>query len=102
MVNIFKIERTSRTRTRKLPFLPRLGLVIDIGGRRISYRQAPVLETLFNLLERGATRSNFDKIIAEQLYEIALPSLAKKKTVNVKAKTISSRPKRLKKQNRKG
>ncbi|SME93935.1 hypothetical protein [Pseudobacteriovorax antillogorgiicola] len=95
MVNIFKIERASRTRTRKLPFLPRLGVVIDVGGRRISYRQAPLLETFLNLLERGATRSNFDKIIAEQLYEIALPSLAKKKTVNVKAKTISSKPKRL-------
>jgi hypothetical protein len=70
--------------------------VIDIGGRRISYRQAPLLETIINLIERGASRSNFDKIIMEQLYEISLPSLARKKTVNVKAKTISARPRRLK------
>lgn len=97
MVNIFRIERSSKTRTRKLPLLPRIGVVVDIGGRRISYRQAPMLETLINLLERGASRSNFDKIIAEQLYEIALPSLIKRKTVDVKAETISSKPKKLRK-----
>lgn len=95
MINVFKVEQSPKTRTRKLPLLPRLGLVVDIGGKRISYRQAPMLETVLNLLERGATISNFNKIIAEQLYEIALPSLIKKKTVNVEAKTISSRPKRL-------
>ncbi len=97
MVNILRIERSKRTRSRKLPYLPRIGIVIDFGGRRISYRQAPIIETILNLIERGASRSNFDKIITEQLYEIALPSFAKKKTVNVKAKTISSRPKRLRK-----
>jgi len=96
MVNLFRVERTSKTRSRKLPFLPRIGLVVDIGGRRISYRHAPIFETILNLFERGATRSNFNKIVMEQLYEISLPSLARKKTVNVKARTISAKPKRLK------
>lgn len=95
MVNVFKVERTKKTKTRKLPLLPRLGVVVDFGGRRISYRQAPILETMINLVERGFTRSNFDKIIAEQLYEIALPSFVKKKTVNVQARTITTKPKRL-------
>lgn len=95
MINILKVENSPKTRSRKLPLLPRLGLVVDIGGKRFSYRQAPMLETVLNLLERGASISNFNKIVAEQLYEIAFPSLVKKKTVNVEAKTISATPKRL-------
>ena len=97
MINLFRIERCKKTKSRKFPLLPRIGIVVDVGGRRFSYRQAPVLETLLNLIERGPSKVNFDKIIAEQLYEIALPSLTRRKTVNVKAKTISSKPKRLRK-----
>lgn len=97
MINLLRIERVKKTRTRKLPFLPRFGIVVDVAGRRLSYRQAPIFETILNLLERGATKSNFDKIVMEQLYEISLPSLIRRKTVNVQAKTISERPKKLKK-----
>ena len=102
MINLFRVEPAAKTRSRKLPFLPRLGIVVDVAGKRISYRQAPLLETMLNLLERGATLSNFNKIIAEQLYEIALPSFVKKKTVNVKATTIFSGPKRIRNLRRKG
>ncbi len=97
MINLLRIERVKRTRSRKIPFLPRIGLVVEVAGRRVSYRQAPIFETILNLLERGATKSNFDKIVMEQLYEISLPSLIRRKTVNVKAKTISEHPRRLKK-----
>ncbi|NRA64609.1 MAG: hypothetical protein HRU19_09010 [Pseudobacteriovorax sp.] len=102
MINVFRVERSKKTKTRKFPLLPRIGIVVDIGGRRLSYRQAPVLETLVNLWERGPTRANFDKIIAEQLYEIALPSISRRKTVNVKAKTILTKQKRIKKFNGRG
>lgn len=88
MINVLRFERTKKTRSRKFPFLPRFGVVVDIGGHRVSYRQAPLLETLANLIERGATRTNFNKIVSEQLYEITLPSLLRKKTVTVEAKTI--------------
>ena len=95
-VNIFRVDRSEKSRSRKLPFLPRIGLVIDFGGRRFSFRHAPLLETLLNLLERGANRSNLQKIVTEQLYEISLPSLSRKKTVNVKARTIHMQTKELK------
>lgn len=95
-VNIFRVEPSEKSRSRKLPLLPRVGIVIDIGGKQFSFRHAPLLETLMNLLERGATRANLEKILAEQLYEISLPSLIRKKTVNVKARTIHQKPKELK------
>ena len=97
MVNQLKIEKARKSRSRKIPFLPRFGFVVEFAGKKISYRQAPLFETMVNLLDRGPSFSNFQKIVLEQLYEISLPSVSRKKTVNVKAKTLSSRPKKLKK-----
>ena len=97
MVNQFKVEKAKKSRSRKVPLLPRFGLVIEFGGKKFSYRHAPIFETMVNLIDRGPSFSNFQKIILEQLYEISLPTVSKKKTVNVKAKTVSSRPKKLKK-----
>ncbi len=96
IINLFRVDRTDKSRSRKFPLLPRVGIVVDFAGRRFSFRHAPLIETLLNLFERGPTRSNLEKIVTEQLYEISLPSLVRKKTVNVKARTISSRPRKIK------
>ena len=98
LINLFRMDRSDKSRSRKLPFLPRIGIVIDFGGRQFSFRHAPLVETLWNLLERGPNRSNLEKIVTEQLYEISLPSLVRKKTVDVKARTIHVQAKELKDQ----
>ncbi len=98
IINLFRVDRSDKSRSRKFPLLPRIGIVIDFAGRRFSFRHAPLVETLINLLERGPSRSNLQKIVTEQLYEISLPSLIRKKTVNVKARTIHEHPKKLKEQ----
>ncbi len=95
-VNLFRVDRSEKTRSRKFSLLPRFGIVIDFAGRQFSFRHAPLIETLYNLLERGPSRSNLEKIVTEQLYEISLPSLIRKKTVNVKARTIHQQTKKLK------
>ena len=95
MINLFKVERLRPTKTRKIPFLPRLGFVVELGGRRFSYRQVPLIETILNLMERGPSFSNLQKIVLEQLYEVNLPSRSSKKTVNVRAKTVASRQKKI-------
>ncbi len=102
IVNLFRIDTTEKSRSRKYSWLPRFGIVIDFAGRRFSLRHAPLLETIANLLERGPTRSNLEKIVTEQLYEISLPSLIRRKTVDVKARTIHERPRRLKERGKKG
>jgi hypothetical protein len=96
IVNLFRVDRSEKSRSRKFPWLPRVGLVIDFAGRRFSLRHAPLIETIMNLLERGPTRSNLEKIVTEQLYEISLPSLIRKKTVDVKSRTIHNKTKKLK------
>ncbi len=98
LVNLFRVERTDKSRSRKFPLLPRIGIVVDFAGRSFSFRHAPLVETLLNLLERGPSRSNLEKIVTEQLYEISLPSLVRKRTVDVKARTIHVRAKELKEQ----
>jgi hypothetical protein len=84
----FSVEKSKTTRTRKFPILPRVGIVIDVAGRRISYRYAPLLETLRNLIERGLSRSNLEKIQNEQIREIAFPGDAKPRTLDVKATEV--------------
>ncbi|MBC7660548.1 MAG: hypothetical protein H7249_12690 [Chitinophagaceae bacterium] len=97
-INLFRVDKTDKSRSRKFSLLPRFGVVIDFAGRTYSFRHAPLMETLFNLFERGPSRSNLQKIVTEQLYEISLPSLIRKKTVNVKARTIHRQTKELKDQ----
>ncbi len=96
IVNLFRVDRSEKSRSRKFPWLPRVGVVVDFAGRRFSFRHAPLFETVMNLLERGLTRSNLEKIVTEQLYEISLPSLIRKRTVDVKARTIHHKVKKLK------
>ncbi len=92
MIHLFKVERSSRTSTRKLPFLPRFGIVVDFAGRRWSFKQVPFTETLLNVLERGLSVRNFKAVIREQIQEINFPFKAKRQTVNVSARTVARRP----------
>lgn len=89
----FSAEKTKPSRTRKLPFLPRIGFVIDVAGRRFSIRQVPLLESLTNLIQWGLSRSNLERIEAEQLAEVVFPVAQKSETVEVKARLISEEPK---------
>jgi len=84
----FTIEKTKTTRTRKFSALPRIGIVLDVAGRKVVWRYAPLLETLLNLIERGVSRSNLEKIENEQMHEITFPGPRSSRTLDVKAKTI--------------
>ena len=85
----FSVDRTKTTRTRKLPLLPRVGFVVDVAGRRFTWRSAPLIETLLNLMEWGMTRSNFEKIQGEQLREIEFPGPRASRTLDVTARTVA-------------
>src|SRR4051794_4960566 len=65
------------TSTRKIPFLPRLGLIVDFGTRRFFIKHVPVLEPLANLLD-GLSRAKAKglpallKTARQQLDEVPL------------------------------
>lgn len=90
----FQIDQSEPTPSRKLPFLPRFGIVIDCFGHQISYRRAPFLETIVNLIERGPTVANLQRIVMEQVSEINFPLRHRRRlTVNTTARTLSRKVK---------
>lgn len=93
MVHLFKIQKSGKSATRKLPLLPRFGFFLDIAGRQISFRQVPVTETIVNLLERGPSLLNFNAIVKEQLQEIKFPFGQQRQTVDVTARTVARKSK---------
>lgn len=73
MANMICIEKSKKSKVTRLPFLPRIGITIDLGGRQIIYRQAPFLEFAFNLMSRGFSKRNMIEIAQQQFREIELP-----------------------------
>ena len=93
MIHLFKLENLAPSQTRKFPLLPRFGFVVDVLGKRISFRQVPFTETVANLVERGPSLTNLKNIAREQINEVKFPVKKLRKTVNVKAKTLSRKSK---------
>ena len=85
----FEVDKKKPSKTRKLPFLPRIGIYIDFGGREFVYKQTSLLETALNLQERGISMSNWMKLMVEQFSEIEFPAKKKNKTITTSATTIS-------------
>ena len=77
MANILCVEKSKKSKVRRLAFLPRFGLTVDIGGRQFIYRQAPMLETVVNLFHRGFSMKNLMNVAHDQLSEIELPKVKK-------------------------
>jgi hypothetical protein len=85
----FEVDKKKPSKTRKLPFLPRVGIYVDFGGREFVYKQTSLLETALNLQERGITMANWVKLMVEQFAEIEFPTKKKGKTITTSARTIS-------------
>jgi hypothetical protein len=72
MGSFLRVEKSKPTSVKRLSFLPRFGVVIDICGKQFTYRQAPILETLFNLIGKGFTLKGLKEVAFQQLAEIEL------------------------------
>lgn len=70
MATSISIEKSKPSKLRRLPFLPRLGFTVDFAGVELSYRQAPILEALFNMKDRGISVEKLLEVSTEQLREI--------------------------------
>lgn len=94
----FSVTKAERSKLRSLPFLPRFAVTVEVGGRQLTYRHTPALETLNNLRNRGFSLSALKALAAEELAEIRLPALkpAIKKGLaqvkTIKDKVASARP----------
>jgi hypothetical protein len=75
MANMFCVHKAERTKLRKLPFLPRLGVTVEIAGRQFVYKQVPFLETVLNIRDRGFNLRNIAAVAREELDEVRFPLL---------------------------
>lgn len=80
MASEIQINKSKKSKTRKLPFLPRIGLYIDVAGYEVFIKNAPLGETLWNLYERGFSTTNLTKVAREQLKEIKMGQARTKTT----------------------
>lgn len=64
--------KSEKTETRPFSFLPRIGLVIEVGGKKLSYRQASLSEAVGKLFKKGFTLNNLVETANEQFKDIQL------------------------------
>lgn len=77
MANMIKVLKSEKLKNRKLPFLPRVGLVVDAFGRQFIFKGVPFAETFFIARERGFSLATLRKVAEEQLSEVKLPTLSR-------------------------
>ena len=73
----FAFTKVARSELRKLPLLPRIAFTVEFGGRKLTIRATPTLETLLNLKEKGFSIRNLRRLAEDELSEITLPALRK-------------------------
>lgn len=81
----FSSRKAPSTTTRKLKFLPRFGLMLDIGGREFTIKQASIFEAIANMKRKEINFHNLKTISNKILNEI---SVGGKKVTPRKRKVI--------------
>lgn len=66
------VKKSRESKIRRLSFLPRIGVSIDFAGKKYAYKQAPLLEAVVNLFDRGFSMKNLMEVAKDQLGEIEL------------------------------
>jgi hypothetical protein len=75
MAMIVSLEKAKESKLKRLKWLPRIGLMIDVAGYRLSYRNVPIAETVLNLFETGFSMKNLMKVSTQQCREVELEKI---------------------------
>lgn len=66
------VQKAKQTSTRKLKFLPRIGLTLDFAGKQFTFRQAPFLESVANMKTKKFSLENLRAVSNQILDEITM------------------------------
>lgn len=75
VISVEKSKPKVKAKVERLNFLPRFGLTVDWGGQKFIYRQAPILEALYNLRKEKFSFEKLMEISRLQVEEIELPKV---------------------------
>ena len=92
MATEFLARRKKLSKTRKLPFLPRVGVYIDVAGYEVVYKIVPFFETLANLVSEHLSPASLRRVRNQQLAEVQFPTPGVQDVLDTTHRTVSSRP----------
>lgn len=84
-------QKSKPSKTRKLPYLPRIGVVVDFAHWTVTYKQTPILETAANLVNEHVNIPKILQVVEKQFSEIKFPKgLKKSQVINTTARVLKS------------
>lgn len=83
----FKKEEIKASKIKRIPFLPRVGIVVEFGNKRFAYKYVPVMETILNLIDGPITLSRFKTVMRNQFGELQFPTFKEKTVYDTTAKS---------------
>lgn len=96
MASMLRLLRAESSKLRRVKFLPRVGVTVELGDRVLVFKHTPALETFMNLKDRGLSLKNLMKLATDELEEIRFPilkrGLAAVKDLGAKAKVMKKAP----------
>ncbi len=85
---VYHLQKVKASHLRKLPCLPRFGVIVDMGGYEFSCKFAPLIEAIASLPDRGFTKANLKRIIKSQLAEIQFRPHKENEVIETSAKQL--------------
>lgn len=88
----FSFKKKEASKTRKVPILPRFGIVIDVAGYELIYKRVPLLETLVIIFSDARPTKRIANVLKQQFAEVQFPLKKAMRTLSTTHRTISVKP----------
>ncbi len=66
-------QKLEKSKFRRVPFIPRVGVTVDWLGYQAAFRHSPILETLINLADKEFSVDNLKSVWRSELDDIRFP-----------------------------
>jgi hypothetical protein len=83
---------SKKTKTRRLSFLPRIALSVDLAGTQFEVFHVPLTETLFNMIGKKFNLQTLISVSHQQIDELVAPNTASTKKSPIKKTAKKRRP----------
>ena len=84
----WSLQKKAASRLRKLLWLPRIGIYVDVLGYEFTLKKVPYLEAFWNVAQTKISPANFRRILKEQLAEVQFARKREVETVNASHRTL--------------
>jgi len=79
MAFVLTSRPSKKSKLKRISFLPRIGITLDVAGKQYGYFQVPLTETLLNMQGRPWSLKSLIATAHLQIKELELPNKSPKK-----------------------